>query len=89
VSPREHEACPACGGAGGGPFGRAHSGWDIETYECPVCEGWGYIREVASAAGAERAPLPRPGIVKTAPDPRAGAGAGAGAAEATPSRRAR
>jgi hypothetical protein len=63
MSSVKREVCPACGGAGGGPFGRANSGWDIETYECLRCEGWGYIRE--SVDGDEPASAPRPGIVKT------------------------
>jgi hypothetical protein len=59
------EECPACGGAGGGPFGRAGSGWDVETYECPRCQGSGYVSVVAESAG--RAPSVRPGIVKATP----------------------
>ena len=35
----ERVACPACGGAGGGPFGRAGSVWDDEEYVCPRCKG--------------------------------------------------
>jgi hypothetical protein len=69
-SERPQEECPACGGSGGGPFGRAGSGWDIETYECPRCEGWGYIREVAAAAD-EPPVVQRPGIVKATPAKRA------------------
>ena len=42
--------CPACGGAGGGPFGRAGSVWDVETYECPRCEGRGRIPLVVATA---------------------------------------
>jgi hypothetical protein len=61
-----HEECPACGGAGGGPFGRAGSGWDIETYECPRCEGWGYLRE-ARAIEEQPPVVARPGIVKATP----------------------
>jgi hypothetical protein len=64
---RGERECPACGGAGGGPFGRAGSGWDVESYECPRCEGWGYIR--ANAANDEPVSVPRPGIAKTAPRP--------------------
>jgi hypothetical protein len=60
------EECPACGGAGGGPFGRANSGWDVETYECPRCEGWGYLR--AGTEVEEEPPMvARPGIAKTTP----------------------
>jgi hypothetical protein len=63
--------CPACGGAGGGPFGRAGSGWDVETYECPRCEGWGYLRAGAANAANDEAldVKPRPGIAKTTPRP--------------------
>ncbi|MGO9715124.1 MAG: hypothetical protein ACLQBL_40125 [Polyangiaceae bacterium] len=59
----EREVCPACGGAGGGPFGRANSGWDVESYECIRCEGWGYIR---GAAVEDEGPpvVARPGIAK-------------------------
>jgi hypothetical protein len=35
--------CPACGGAGGGPFGPAGSAWDDEEYVCPRCKGAGLI----------------------------------------------
>jgi hypothetical protein len=66
---RQREECPACGGSGGGPFGRANSGWDIETYECPRCEGWGYIRAVV-AVEEEPPAAARPGIAKTAPGSR-------------------
>jgi hypothetical protein len=85
MSPAEREECPACGGAGGGPFGRANSGWDIETYECPRCGGRGYILEaVGDAAEAPPPPLPKPGIVKTSPETRAAAAE----LEATKKRRA-
>jgi hypothetical protein len=50
--------CPACGGAGGGPLGRAGTAWDDESYVCPRCEGEGVVR-----ASPE---VPRPGIVKAA-----------------------
>ena len=50
--------CPACGGAGGGPFGRAGSAWDDEGYVCVRCEGVGLVSEI------EAAPVARPGIVK-------------------------
>ena len=73
--PERHE-CPARGGAGGGPFGRANSGWDVETYECPRCEGWGYIREAVAALDEDPAPMPKPGIVKTTPETRAAAASG-------------
>lgn len=53
--------CPACGGAGGGPFGPAKSAWDDEEWLCPRCEGAGVVR--LSVAGAQR-----PGLVKAVPD---------------------
>ena len=48
--------CPACGGSGGGPLGRAGGAWDDEDYVCPRCDGEGYVSH----------PLPasRPGIAK-------------------------
>lgn len=49
----ERVDCPACGGAGGGPFGRAGSAWDDDEFVCPRCEGVGAI-------------LVRPGLAKTA-----------------------
>lgn len=36
-----NEPCTSCGGSGGGPFGRAGSAWDDETYVCPRCDGTG------------------------------------------------
>lgn len=42
--------CPACGGSGGGPFGRAGSAWDVETYVCPRCEGLGVVDSGAAPA---------------------------------------
>ena len=58
VSGTERVECPSCGGAGGGPFGRANSAWDDDEFVCPRCEGEGMI-----VLGVER-----PGIVKaTAP----------------------
>jgi hypothetical protein len=57
-------ACPSCGGAGGGPFGRAGSAWDDEEYVCPRCKGVGAIMlDDVSAT-----PSQRPGIVKAVPD---------------------
>ncbi len=53
--------CPSCGGAGGGPVGRAGSPWDDEDYVCPRCEGTGMV--ALADLGA-----PRPGLVKAAPD---------------------
>ena len=65
--PPDRQVCPACGGAGGGPFGRANSGWDVESYECIRCEGWGYLRD---AIEKEEGPpmVARPGIAKATPE---------------------
>ena len=59
------ERCPACGGAGGGPFGRAGSAWDDEEYVCPRCEGHGAVMAAKEVRTSE--PPPRPGIAKTHP----------------------
>ncbi len=67
MSSATREECPACGGAGGGPFGRANSGWDIETYECPRCEGRGYLVNAVALPDDVPAPVARPGIAKTVP----------------------
>lgn len=56
----EATVCPACGGAGGGPFGRAGSAWDDEAYVCPRCKGLGVL------AADDATPSVRPGLVKTA-----------------------
>lgn len=56
-------ACPSCGGAGGGPFGRAGSAWDDDTYVCPRCKGAGAI-----ALDDVMVQSTRPGIVKAVPD---------------------
>jgi hypothetical protein len=56
----ERVTCPACGGAGGGPFGRAGSAWDDEDYICPRCKGIGVIAVDLQSA--------RPGIVKAGAD---------------------
>lgn len=56
--------CPACGGAGGGPFGRAGSAWDDDTYVCPRCRGAG-----ALALDDLMPQGQRPGLVKAVPDP--------------------
>jgi hypothetical protein len=53
----EQIPCPACGGAGGGPIGRAGSAWDDETYVCPRCEGVGVV--AVSDASV------RPGLAKS------------------------
>jgi len=57
--------CPSCGGAGGGPFGRAGSAWDDEEYVCPRCKGVGAIAldDVMLSPQSQR-----PGIVKAVPD---------------------
>ena len=55
----ERPPCPACGGAGGGPIGRAGSAWDTEDYVCPRCEGVGMI--LAGDVISQR-----PGLVKAA-----------------------
>ncbi len=53
------QACPSCGGSGGGPFGRPGSAWDVEDYVCPRCRGLGQLADTPST---------RPGIAKaTAP----------------------
>jgi hypothetical protein len=56
-------ACPSCGGAGGGPFGRAGSAWDDDEYVCPRCKGAGAI-----ALDDVMVQSQRPGIVKAVPD---------------------
>jgi hypothetical protein len=58
--------CPSCGGAGGGPFGRAGSAWDDEDFVCPRCKGAGALAldDVVSSPS----PSQRPGIVKVVPD---------------------
>lgn len=56
-------ACPSCGGAGGGPLGRAGSAWDDDEYVCPRCEGAGAI-----ALDDVMVQSQRPGIVKAVPD---------------------
>jgi hypothetical protein len=60
MSGLERIPCPSCGGAGGGPIGRAGSAWDDESYVCPRCEGLGEI-VVANDVLSQR-----PGIVKAA-----------------------
>ena len=70
MGPIDKQTCPACGGAGGGPIGRAGSGWDIESYECLRCDGNGWVsardeeEREALAASAPRAGIAK-GIVKT------------------------
>jgi hypothetical protein len=62
MAPNETMACPACGGSGGGPFGRAGTGWDVETYECVRCAGAGVVsvREEERRAAA----IVKPGVAK-------------------------
>jgi hypothetical protein len=62
----ERASCLACGGAGGGPFGRAGSAWDTEDYVCPRCRGTGAERlDVTVSASASASPaLARPGVAK-------------------------
>ena len=52
-------SCPSCGGAGGGPFGRAGSAWDEEEYVCPRCVGRGAV--------SAQPPVGKPGVAKAAP----------------------
>jgi ribosomal protein S27AE len=60
MSGLERMTCPACGGAGGGPLGRAGSAWDNDEYVCPRCEGEGVVMVAHDALSQ------RPGIVKAA-----------------------
>jgi hypothetical protein len=55
--------CPSCGGAGGGPTGRAGSAWDDEDYVCPRCEGAGTI----PLAHAAEVVVAGPGVAKAVP----------------------
>ena len=54
------DTCPSCGGAGGGPLGRAGGAWDVEDWGCPHCKGTGLM------ALADAAPVSSggPGVVK-------------------------
>ncbi len=52
--------CPSCGGAGGGPFGRAGSAWDTEEFVCPRCKGAGALSPEELIATTVR-----PGIAKS------------------------
>lgn len=63
----ERVECPACGGAGGGPFGRAGSAWDVESYECPRCEGTG--RVALTVTTIQAIPTTATGLAKTTADP--------------------
>ncbi len=58
----ETVGCPACGGAGGGPFGRAGGLWDDERFVCLRCGGAGVI----SAGDGLHAV--RPGLAKAGAD---------------------
>jgi hypothetical protein len=61
--------CPSCGGAGGGPFGRAGSAWDDEEYTCPRCKGVGLIAlDDVMTMTPPSVPSQRPGIVKATPE---------------------
>ena len=55
------DACPSCGGAGGGPFGRPGSAWDVEHWTCPRCKGTGLLLAPESSASSEG-----PGVAKGA-----------------------
>jgi hypothetical protein len=61
VSDAERIPCPSCGGAGGGPLGRAGGAWDDEEYVCPRCKGVGVV-------ALEDVMIQRPGLAKAAPD---------------------
>jgi hypothetical protein len=63
AEPLDLVACPSCGGAGGGPFGRAGSAWDDDAYVCPRCKGAGAI-----ALDDVMVQSQRPGLVKAVPD---------------------
>lgn len=52
--------CPSCGGAGGGPIGRAGGAWDDDDYVCPRCEGLGVV--------ALDDVMARPGLAKATAD---------------------
>jgi hypothetical protein len=54
------DACPACGGSGGGPFGPPNSAWDREDFVCKRCAGSGVI-----TADGE----PGPSVAKSADAP--------------------
>jgi hypothetical protein len=62
--PDEFIECPACGGAGGGPHGRAGSAWDDEGYVCPRCQGQGVVREIITRPLAKGRVEPAPAIKK-------------------------
>jgi hypothetical protein len=49
--------CPACGGAGGGPFGPPGSAWDVESYECPRCRSLGVVPLAHAGPTAVARPL--------------------------------
>lgn len=56
----EPVTCPACGGAGGGPIGRAGGAWDDDEYVCPRCKGAGVV-------ALDDVMVQRPGLVKATP----------------------
>lgn len=58
----ERVPCPSCGGAGGGPLGRAGSAWDDEDYVCPRCKGLGTV-------ALDDVMVQRPGLAKAPPAP--------------------
>ena len=62
-------ACPSCGGAGGGPFGRAGSAWDDDEYVCPRCKGVGAIALDDVMVSSPPSPQSqRPGLVRAVPE---------------------
>ncbi len=63
VPPVERAPCPACGGAGGGPFGRAGGIWDDEAYVCTRCQGEGVVSITDDLLYSRR-----PGLARTQPD---------------------
>ncbi|MDB4997798.1 MAG: hypothetical protein JWM74_5230 [Myxococcaceae bacterium] len=73
IDPAAYRTCPACGGSGGGPFGRAGGPWDKDDYECPRCAGLGVLGLPVIAvddldlAPEEVSPVSRPGVAKTTP----------------------
>jgi hypothetical protein len=62
MDPEGAHMCPACGGAGGGPIGRAGGAWDTEDYVCFRCNGLGLVLVMRG----EEIPGSRPGVAKAA-----------------------
>ncbi len=60
---RADKTCPSCGGAGGGPLGRAGGAWDTDDYVCPRCAGLGIL----TLRDVEEIPVSGPGVVKASP----------------------